>query len=61
MKKMNGIALAVACTLGGQMASAQAKIDTTKVNKLSEVVVKGVRAPKSAPFAVANILNSATL
>ena len=58
MKKMNGIALAVACTLGGQMASAQAKIDTTKVNKLSEVVVKGVRAPKSAPFAVANIKKS---
>ncbi len=58
MKKKNGIALAVACVLGGQMAMAQAKLDTTKVNKLDEVVVKGVRAMKNAPFAVANIKKS---
>ena len=54
MKKFIGAAVAAAC-VAPQAASAQAKLDTTEVQNISEVVVKAVRAPKTAPFAVANI------
>ena len=54
MKKIVLMALAVEFTVS---AGAQQKwhYDSTKVEKLSEVVVSGVRAQKNAPFAVANI------
>ena len=56
MKRFNGIALSVAfCSLASQAALAQTRLDTTKVQNLNEVVVKGVRATKEAPYAVANI------
>ena len=54
MKKIVLLALAVGLTVSG---SAQQKwhYDSTKVEKLGEVIVSGVRAQKNAPFAVANI------
>ena len=55
MKKTIGAAVAVACVASAPVAQAQEKLDTTKVQNISEVVVKAVRAPKNAPFAVANI------
>lgn len=55
MKKTIGVAMAAACVASAQMAQAQTTLDTLKVQNLHEVVVKGVRAPKNAPFAVANI------
>lgn len=55
MKKTIGVAMAAACVASVQMAQAQTTLDTLKVQNLHEVVVKGVRAPKNAPFAVANI------
>ena len=59
MKRFNGIALSVAfCSLASQAALAQTKIDTLKVQNLNEVIVKGVRAAKEAPYAVANIRKS---
>lgn len=59
MKRFNGIALSVAfCSLASQAALAQTKIDTLKVQNLNEVIVKGVRATKEAPYAVANIRKS---
>ena len=59
MKRFNGIALSVAfCSLASQAALAQTQIDTIKVQHLNEVVVKGVRATKEAPYAVANIKKS---
>ena len=50
--------MAAACVASVQMAQAQTTLDTLKVQNLHEVVVKGVRAPKNAPFAVANIKSS---
>ena len=50
--------MAAACVASAQMAQAQTTLDTLKVQNLHEVVVKGVRAPKNAPFAVANIKSS---
>lgn len=50
-----GMALFGACLAAGQPASAQTKLDTTRVQDIDEVVVKAVRATKEAPFAVANI------
>ena len=58
MKKTIGVAMAAACVASVQMAQAQTTLDTLKVQNLHEVVVKGVRAPKNAPFAVANIKSS---
>ena len=59
MKRFNGIALSVAfCSLASQAALAQTRLDTAKVQNLNEVVVKGVRATKDAPYAVANIKKS---
>ncbi len=53
MKKIIGTVAVVA--LAPLTANAQAQLDTTKVQNISEVVVKAVRAPQTAPFAVANI------
>ena len=47
-----------ACGLSAQTVTAQNTIDTVKVQQVAEVVVKGVRATKNAPFAVANINKS---
>ena len=47
-----------ACGLSAQTVTAQNAIDTVKVQQVAEVVVKGVRATKNAPFAVANINKS---
>ena len=59
MKRFNGITLGVAfCSLASQAALAQTKIDTLKVQHLNEVIVKGVRATKEAPYAIANIKKS---
>ena len=59
MKRFNGITLGVAfCSLASQAALAQTKIDTLKVQHLNEVIVKGVRAAKEAPYAIANIKKS---
>lgn len=48
------ITLLVACTAVGS-AWAQSETDTLESQKLDEVVVAGVRAPKNAPFAVSNV------
>ena len=55
MKKIIGAAVAAACAVPAQRAGAQTQIDTIDVQNISEVVVKAVRAPQSAPFAIANI------
>ena len=54
MKKIVLLALAVGLTVSG---SAQQKwhYDSTKVEKLGEVIVSGVRAQKNAPYAVSNL------
>ena len=55
MKKLLAMAaLAVAATTADGQNRA-ALYDSTQVEKLSEVVVKGVRAQKNAPYAVTNI------
>ena len=58
MKKFALLALAVGLTAS---AGAQQKwhYDSTKVEKLTEVVVSGVRAQKNAPYAIANIKKQA--
>lgn len=59
MKRLNRIAFSVVCCVfASQVVWAQATIDTVKVHQLNEVVVKGVRAAKEAPYAVANIKKS---
>lgn len=58
MKRTVSIAFASACALYAHVAMAQQTIDTMKVQQISEVVVKAVRASKNAPFAVANIKKS---
>ena len=59
MKRISAIALSMAaCSFVSQALEAQTKIDTTEVQRLNEVVVKGVRATKNAPYAVANIKKS---
>lgn len=59
MKRLNRIAFSVVCCVfASQAVWAQATIDTVKVHQLNEVVVKGVRAAKEAPYAVANIKKS---
>ena len=58
MKRTVSIAFASACALYAHVAMAQQTIDTMKVQQISEVVVKAVRATKTAPFAVANIKKS---
>lgn len=46
---------ALMCAMSGNAQSKAALYDSTKVEQLQEVVVKGVRAQKNAPYAVANI------
>ena len=58
MKHYMSIALMSTCGLAAQTVTAQNAIDTVKVQQVAEVVVKGVRATKNAPFAVANINKS---
>ena len=58
MKRTVSIAFASACALYAHVAMAQQTIDTMKVQQVSEVVVKAVRASKNTPFAVANIKKS---
>ena len=59
MKRLNRIAFSVVCCVfASQAVWAQATIDTVKVHQLNEIVVKGVRAAKEAPYAVANIKKS---
>lgn len=55
MKKIIGAAMAAACVAPAMANTEQTNLDTTKVQHLAEVVVKAVRAPQSAPFAIANI------
>ena len=55
MKKFIGAAAFAAVVVPVKAATEQAKLDTMSVQQISEVVVKAVRAPKNAPFAVANI------
>ena len=55
MKRINGVAMAVVCTLCAQQALAEQNVDSVNVHQLNEVVVKAVRAQKNAPYAVANI------
>ena len=58
---MNKAPLALAAALTGIVATVQAQeqqttdSDSTRVERLQEVVVKGVRAQKNAPYAVENI------
>ena len=49
-------ALMSAAVMNAQMKTA--KYDSTKVEKLQEIVVNGVRAQKNAPFAITNIKKS---
>ena len=55
MRKIFGAAMAAACVVPMKAADAHAKLDTTSVQNISEVVVKAVRAPQNAPFAIANV------
>lgn len=58
MKKIISAAMAAACVVPSQAENTQTKLDTTNVQNISEVVVKAVRAPQSAPFAITNYRNS---
>ena len=49
-----GIA-ALACAGGANAQNKAALYDSTQVEALNEIVVRGVRAQKNAPFAIANI------
>ena len=55
MEKIKGVAVAAACVMCAQGGIAQQKVDTAGVHQLGEVVVKGVRVQKDAPYAVSNI------
>ena len=48
-------AVAVMASVTAVAQNKEALYDSTQVEKLQEVVVKGVRAPKNAPFAITNI------
>ena len=60
MSKKYAIAALVMGVAGMTCASAQEAQDTTKMRQMQELVVRGVRAQKYAPFAVTNI-NKTTL
>ena len=53
MKKI--VLTVVGATVAMAVSSQQWHYDSTKVEKLSEVVVKGVRAQKNAPYAISNL------
>ena len=55
MNRIIGAAVLASVVMTAKAATVQAQLDTTSVQQISEVVVKAVRAPKNAPFAVANI------
>lgn len=46
---------ALVCAAGANAQNKAALYDSTQVEALNEIVVKGVRTQKNAPFAVANI------
>ena len=55
---MKRLVLGIAALISGMSVNAQNKAalyDSTQVEALQEVVVKGVRAQKNAPYAIANI------
>ena len=53
MKKI--VLTVVGATVAMAVSAQQWHYDSTKVEKLSEVVVKGVRAQKNAPYAISNL------
>ena len=55
MKRLILETAALACAVSMNAQNKAALYDSTQVEALSEIVVKGVRAQKNAPFAVANI------
>ncbi len=55
MNRIIGAAVLASVVMTAKAATVQAQLDTTSVQQISEVVVKAVRAPQNAPFAVANI------
>ena len=55
MKKLILETAALACAVSMNAQNKAALYDSTQVEALQEIVVKGVRAQKNAPFAVANI------
>ncbi len=55
MKKIVLAAAAVSLAAGASAQNRAALYDSTQVEKLSEVVVRGVRAQKNAPYAISNI------
>ena len=54
MKKFLVLAAFIA-TVAANAQNTKALYDSTQVEQLQEVVVKGVRAQKNAPFAISNI------
>ena len=56
--KRNILVISSALALGPAAVAETADGDSTRVERLQEVVVKGVRAQKNAPFAVENISKS---
>ena len=55
MKRLVLETAALACAVSMNAQNKAALYDSTQVEALQEIVVKGVRAQKNAPFAVANI------
>ena len=55
MKRLAFSVTALMCVIGVNAQNRSALYDSTQVEQLQEVVVKGVRAQKNAPFAVVNI------
>jgi len=55
MKRLVFSVTALMCVIGVNAQNRSALYDSTQVEQLQEVVVKGVRAQKNAPFAVVNI------
>ena len=55
MKKIVLLATATVMSASVGAQNRAALYDSTQVEKLSEVVVRGVRAQKNAPYAVSNI------
>ncbi|WP_028910997.1 TonB-dependent receptor [Prevotella sp. MA2016] len=55
MKRFVFVMAALVCAAGANAQNKAALYDSTQVEALNEIVVKGVRTQKNAPFAVANI------
>ena len=55
MKRLFLGTAALACAVSMNAQNKAALYDSTQVEALQEIVVKGVRAQKNAPFAIANI------